>query len=341
MSKTKSDQRRRDPRVFLPVLVVPLVLALTLATFAWPSARLEPRDLPIGVAGPVAAADAVEQRLTAHAGEGAFDVHRYADEAAAREAIEDREVEGAVVATRGGAKLLTASASSPLVAGMLTSALSEPQTVASGHTQSVDVVPADEDDPRGAVLNSLVLPLVLTSVILAVMLTGLGRAGLMQVGALLATATVAGLVGIAMVQGWLGALDGNWVVNAGVLGLTMLAIASFIGGLAAWLGHPGLGLGALLMVLVGNPWSGISSSPHLLPESVGLTGQLLPPGAGGNLLKSTSFFDGAGSAGYLTVLLAWTVLGLALIAGAAVRNRRRATVAPALVEPKVDLGRAA
>jgi hypothetical protein len=327
--------------VLAAVIVVPLVLALTLATFAWPAARLEPRDLPIGVAGPAPAAAAVEQRLATQAAEGAFDVHRYAGEAAAREAIEDREIEGAVVASRGGVKLLTASASSPLVAGMLTSALSEPQPTGGAHAQAVDVVPADEDDPRGAVLNSLVLPLVLTSVILAVMLVGLGRAGLMQVGALLATATVAGLVGIAMVQGWLGALDGSWIVNAGVLGLTMLAIASFVVGLAAWLGHPGLGLGALLMVLVGNPWSGISSSPHLLPEPVGLTGQLLPPGAGGNLLKSTSFFDGAGSAGHLTVLLAWTALGLALIAGAAVRNRRRETGAPALVEPDVDLGRAA
>jgi hypothetical protein len=337
-----SRTTKHDPRAVLAaVIVVPLVLALTLATFAWPAARLEPRDLPIGVAGPASAASAVEQRLATHAGEGAFDVHRYADEAAAREAIEDREIEGAVVASRGGVKVLTASASSPLVAGMLTSALSEPQSTGGAHAQAVDVVPADEDDPRGAVLNSLVLPLVLASVILAVMLTGLGRAGLGQVGALLGAATVAGLVGIGMVQGWLGALDGSALVNAGVLGLTMLAIASFIVGLAAWLGHPGLGLGALLMVLVGNPWSGISSSPHLLPEPIGLTGQLLPPGAGGNLLKSTSFFDGAGSAGHLTVLLAWTALGLALIAGAAVRNRRRATGAPALVESDVDLGRAA
>jgi hypothetical protein len=34
-------------------------------------------------------------------------------------------------------------------------------------------------------------------------------------------------------------------------------------------------------------------------------GQLLPPGAGGNLLRSTGFFDGAGGAEHLTVLAVW------------------------------------
>src|SRR5262245_44735039 len=148
----------RERRVLLAALVVPLVLALTLATFAWPSARLEPRELPIGVAGPTGA---VEQRL-AHAGEGAFDVHRYADEAAAREAIEDREVYAAVVASGGGVRVLTASAASPLVAGMLQQVFTASPADAS---RVVDVVPADEDDPRGAVFGSLVLPLVLSSLI--------------------------------------------------------------------------------------------------------------------------------------------------------------------------------
>ena len=59
------------------ILVVPLVVGLILTLFAWPSARLEPRELPIGVAG----SQALEQRLEAQ--DGAFDVRRYADEAAA------------------------------------------------------------------------------------------------------------------------------------------------------------------------------------------------------------------------------------------------------------------
>lgn len=71
---------------------------MVLTLFAWPSSRLEPRDLPIGVAGPAAVAKPLERQLGAQ--EGAFDVHRYSSEAEAREAIEDREVYGAFVATR-------------------------------------------------------------------------------------------------------------------------------------------------------------------------------------------------------------------------------------------------
>jgi hypothetical protein len=66
----------------LAILLVPLAVALVLTLFAWPSARQEPRDLPVGVAGPPAAAQAMEKQLTAR--DGAFDVQRYPDEAAAR-----------------------------------------------------------------------------------------------------------------------------------------------------------------------------------------------------------------------------------------------------------------
>jgi hypothetical protein len=332
MSRTPSGSR--DRRVLIAAVVVPLVVAITLATFAWPAARLEPRDLPLGVAGPADATRTVEERLE-HAGAGAFELHRYADEAAAREAIEDREVQGAVVASPDGVTVLTASASSAVVAGMLEQAFAPREP---GGAAVVDVVPADEDDPRGTVLASLILPLVLSSVVAAILLFQLGRAGLLQVGTLLAASVLAGLVAIAMVQGWLGALDGSWLENAGVLSLTVLAIASAIVGLAALLGHAGVGLGVLLMVLVGNPWSGISSAPELLPEPVGGIGQLLPPGAGGNLLRSTAFFDGAGGAKHLAVLLAWSALGLGAIWAAALRNRRRSSVT--VLEPAVGAGAA-
>jgi hypothetical protein len=60
----------------------------------------------------------------------------------------------------------------------------------------------------------------------------------------------------------------------------------------------------LLMVLAGNPLSGLSSAPELLPQPAGALGQLLPPGAGGSLLRSTAFFDGAAATGPLAVLAA-------------------------------------
>ena len=87
-----------------------------------------------------------------------------------------------------------------------------------------------------------------------------------------------------------------------MIALAVLAIASVIAALMALIGLVGIALGALLMVFVGNPWSGIASAPELLPKAAGLIGRLLPPGAGGTLLRNTAFFDGAGSGGPLAML---------------------------------------
>jgi hypothetical protein len=138
---------------------------------------------------------------------------------------------------------------------------------------------------------------------------------------------LAGLAAVGIAQGWLGVIGGDWLVNAGVLGLTVLAIAAGVAGLAALLGEAGLLLGALVMVLLGNPLSGVPSAPELLPRPFGLIGQLLPPGAGGNLLRGTAFFDGNAATAPLTVLALWAALGLAAVWAGGLRRRGAATAA--------------
>ena len=145
------------PSPWIVVLAVPVVVAITLSTFAWPAANLGPRDLPLGVAGPARATVPLEARLAQR--QGAFDVHRYADAAAATKAIEDREVYGAVVATPDRPTLFIASAASPTVAGLLR------KNFAAARARVLDVVPADRDDPRGTAFTSMILPLVLAGLI--------------------------------------------------------------------------------------------------------------------------------------------------------------------------------
>src|SRR5215216_2751387 len=96
------------------VVLVPVLVGLALAAFAWPAARLGPRDLPVGMVAPAGAGAAIEQRLAA--GGEAIEVHRFADQASARAAIADRDVYGAVVVDPQGTTVLTASAASPPVA---------------------------------------------------------------------------------------------------------------------------------------------------------------------------------------------------------------------------------
>jgi hypothetical protein len=294
------------------ILVVPVVVAFVLTLFAWPSARLKPRDLPIGVAGPPPAAEAIEQRLVRQ--EGAFDMQRYRDEAAARAAIEDRDLYGAFVATPGGPKALTASAASPAVAQLLTRAAGESGAV------TADVVKAG---PHATALGSSVLPLVIAGVLTGIVAALATASALGRAVRVVLASVLTGVLAAVIVQSWLEVVEGDWLLNAGVLGLTVLAIGSALAGLYALGGRAGLLIGALLMILVGNPFSAAGSAPELLPEPVGVIGQLMPPGAGANLLRSTGFFDGAGGGGYLTVLGAWALAGLVLLALGAMRGRGR------------------
>jgi hypothetical protein len=314
---TDTPARRRSPAL---ILAVPLALALILTLFAWPSARLEPRDLPVGVAGPAQATTAVDQRLAADP--GAFDVHHYATADQAREAIQDREIYGAFVPGADGMTLLTASAASSSVANALNHAAADTGAKDPTGAQVQDVVAAKS---ATTALPSSVLPLIIggsLTAALALALAGsvLGRAALLGTGALLG-----GVVATAITQGWLGVIDGDPAANAGALGLMILAIGATVAGLQALLGHVGTAIGVFTMVFIGNPFSGIGSAPELLPEPVGAIGQLLPPGAGGNLVRSTGLFDGAGAGGHVAVLAAWALVGLALLGLAGLRARRAAT----------------
>ena len=313
---------RSRPVQLAAVLAVPVFVALVLALFAWPSSRLAPRDLPVGAVGSLPQPPA---------GEGTFDLHRYASAASARHAIAEREVYGAVVRTGQGTTLLIASAASPLVAQLLEQAWAPP--AGSGpRVRIVDVVPADPQDPHGSAFAASLLPLVLAGIAIGIGL-GLGLApGAAKAAALVVAAALAGLAGAGVVQGWLGVLEGSWPRNAAVLALTALAIGATVAGLGELLGLAGFLLGAGLMMIVGNPFSAVASAPELLPRPVGTIGQLLPPGAGGNALRSTAFFDGAGAARHVEVLAVWAVLGLAaLLAGARLGAQRRAV--PARVLP--------
>jgi hypothetical protein len=313
------------PRLALLAIAVPLAAALALAAFAWPAANAEPRHVPLGVAGPAAAADPLAQRL-ARQGD-AFDVRRYADARPVRAAIEDREVDAAVIAAPGGGRpaLLLASAASPTLAQLLPAAVGAAVPVGAVR----DVVPADRDDPRGAAFGAAVLPLILAGMLSGALMSTRAPAGAARAAGIAASAVLAGLAAVAVGEGWLGVIPGPWPAYAAALALTVLAIASLVAGLTGLLGQAGIGIAAALAVFVGNPWSGMTSAPELLPEPAATAGQLLPPGAGGSLLRSTAFFHGAGAAGHVAVLAAWALAGLALTGAAALRHRRTGSPAPA------------
>ncbi|WP_460062874.1 ABC transporter permease [Streptomyces sp. YKOK-I1] len=308
-------------RLIAVVLLVPTLAAVALWAFAWPAARTAPRDLPLGVAGPAAATAQMEKQLAQH--EGAFEIHRYADEAAARDAVEDRTVYGAVVVTAQGPELLTASAASPVVAQLLQQAVAQQSAAEGIRVKTVDVVPAPAADPRGAALSASVLPLALAGIVAGAVVTFLGLRGGRAVLALVGSAVLVGLVAAAVADSWLGVLTGDWWAEASVFGLSTLAVAAAVAGCAALVGPAGIGAASFLVMFLGNPFSGAASAPRMLPEPAGVIGQWLPPGAGTTLLRSVSFFDGAAATGPALTLVWWAALGLgAVLLGAQLKARK-------------------
>ncbi|MGY1948787.1 hypothetical protein [Nocardia asiatica] len=303
-------------RAFALGLGAALLQALMLIAFAWPAANIGPRDLPLAVTGPQAAM--VSGKLAEHS-PGAFEISTPADEAAARAAIENREVYGAVVTGDGPPRVLVASGASPAVAQQLTQIGQQLSGAPAARVE--DVVAADSDDPRGTAFGAMVLPLVMSGIAAGVLLALLIPAFGGRVIGLVTFGVAGGLLSMAIIQGWLSVVPGSYLVLASVAGLVSFAVAGAVVGLAAVIGTAGVGLAALTMLLIGNPFSAATSAPELLPQPWGVVGQLLPPGAAASLLRSVAFFDGAAATGPLVVLLVWGALALTLLAVGTLRGR--------------------
>ena len=293
-------------------VAVALVLGLVLLAFGLPAVQAKPHQLPIGLVAPPPAVGQVVAALDQQAPD-AFAVTEFADEAALTEAIRDREVYGGLVLGAGRPVVLTASAASTAAAQTL--AALAPALSRDGTTPEVrDVVPLPDDDPRGAGLAALVLPLVLGAIVPAAVLGSLHLRRSVLLTATMAYAVVGGTV-FAMVLHWVfGTLTGDFVTDALVLAAIVGASTLALVGLQWVAGTAGLGLGALLLALVGNPLSGASTAPEFLASPWREIGQAMPPGAGAQLIRSVSFFDGAQSAGPWWVLIAWATAGLVLLA---------------------------
>jgi hypothetical protein len=307
------------------VVVLTVVLAVLAIAFTLPAVRSKPHDIPIGAAGPQAASGQIEAILEKQS-PGAFAVTYYPGEAALRDAILNRDVYGGFSLGQDGPAVLVATGGSPMVAQMLNQ-IGNGIAQQTGMTlRSEDLAPPTADDSRGVGLAASALPLTLAGMLPAVaMLLLLKREVWTRFTATVVFAGVAGVTIAALLRYVFGSIDQNLFGVAAGLTLGILAAGLTMLGLGSLFGRIGLALGAMLALLVGNPLSGLNSAPEMLPSGWGELGQWLPQGATATLLRSTAFFDGAGSTMPILVLTCWVAAGVALIVLAALRQRATAT----------------
>lgn len=296
-------------------IILGLTAAVTLMLLAFLSPQMHsgPDDIPVAVSAPDAVVSQLDEK---------FEVTTYDDPSDARDAVLSRDAVGAVTVAADGATVYTASGAGTPYTQVLTG-------VAEGMDARVeDVAPTTQDDPSAGGLSALALPLAFGGMVSAAVLslTMKKRYGLRIIGSMVFS-LAAGLAVGAILQFGFGTFDGNYWETAGVLALGIAGTSLFVLGLEALIGAPGLGIGAVLTLFVSNPLSGIATGWQWLPSPWGAIGQYLPIGAAGNATRSVAFFDGAGIAHSVWVLLTWVAIGCALVGAAALKNRRAVTPA--------------
>jgi hypothetical protein len=264
------------------------VVALIVLAFSWPGVTSEPKNVPLAIVGPDAQVEALEAALDERAA-GLFEVTTVDDRDAAVEAIETREVYGAIL-LGPDAEVLTASAGSPIVAQQLTAFAA----VLQGQLQEAVAaqVPEGVTPPTVTVAVTDVVPLAESALGVYVVVGGLTIAGIMQ--------------------GWFGVLQGDYLLNAAVLAAGLLAIGATIVGFAALVGRPGVAIGPVLFLLIANPISSAAQPVEFLAEPWGAVGQWFPPGAGATLLRDASYFPAADTTFPWLVLASWAAAGILL-----------------------------
>jgi hypothetical protein len=293
----------------------------------------KPHSLPIGIVGTPAVAGAAGAQL-ARAAPGAFKVHAYRSLTTARTAVLHRSVYGAFQPVPLPV-LLVADAASPPVAVLLQRTFG---TVAgrSGRALAVhDLVPLPPSDSSGATTTSAVFSLIIAGLLGTTMIFTLTRHRPERVRILVTVAlgVGAGLITALVTSVLVGAFPDHFFQVWGVATLFVLAIGLPIAAFQVIFGIPGTAIGAILFLVIGNPASGGSSAPELLPGFWRALSQILPPGAAVTSMRDAVYFNGHGSYHALIVLAVYAVLGAA-VAMIAYRLRTRAGAATMAASPE-------
>lgn len=314
-------------------LVAGLVVLVTLIGLIGTAIRdPRPHDIPVGVVGPATAVQPLTAALASNA-PGTFDFTTYSSEAAARAALDEESVDGALILGGGPPHLIVAGASGEAQSGVITAVFTG-AFAAQGAPLSVEVVHAyGSGDPHGLVLFFLVLATIIsTFVAQVVLLVRGGSAGLgLRLVVTAAWALVAGGAGVGMAAWLVGGYDlATAAAMAALLALMSFAIGSVTAGLAMLLGAPGIGLSGLVVVLLDLISSGGPAGPQFLPDAYRTLSPWMPAGEVAGALRSVLYFDSTAAVVPVAVMSAWLVAGLILMVVGSVVRRGRESGAPRL-----------
>jgi nucleotide-binding universal stress UspA family protein len=313
MATTRPDRSSRHPAPhralagFIAACAVfaAIFVAVALSAYHAPT----PHDLPVGITGPGAATATVEHALDS-AVPGAFDWRGYASAASARTGIAQREVDGALVASGGGLRLLVAQGGGSAPAQFLTQAFGTVAARTGRPLPVTDVVPPLPGDTQALSPFFLLLAVLIPSLAAgsgSALAFRRARAGL-GVAVPVAVAVVIGLSSAAIADGIAGL--GNYAAIAGVVALFSLAVSAPTA-LLSRIRPPLVILAVLAFIVFGIPVSGGPANlASFGPAYLRFFDSVLPLGVAASIVRNIVYFGGRATAPHLWVLAAWALAGL-------------------------------
>ncbi|SDJ35708.1 hypothetical protein [Streptomyces indicus] len=312
--------RRFKEGPFLPATVLLFILATAAGLFAgsytYSMANPTPRHIPTAVVGSWDSGRSaqfvagMEQALNA-----SLELKSYADEGAARAAVDEQRVFAVLQhADQGRVTLDVAGASGASVAQLLQQAAPAVGEQVGVPVTVQDIKPMQPGDPRGLAIFYISLAAVIIGFVGAIQLSVHARD-------LNPTERIAFTAGYALLGGFAIAAVVDWLLDAVDLPFVhswlILALTMFASGMVFTMFNTLFGRWAMLptwglMVLLGNPSSGGAVSWPLLPSPLGILGQWLPPGASVNAQHTAVYFGGHQHVFPYLVLAAWALVSSAV-----------------------------
>jgi hypothetical protein len=287
-----------------------------------------PHDLPVGVVAPAPISQRIQGALDAHI-PGGFHLRDYPSEARAHTAITKRQLDGAVIATPGGLRVLTAEAGGTAPTQAITTAFDAVAAKSGQQLTTVDVVPPLPGDSQGLSSFFLILCVLFPSLATGISAGHIVRQAhpVSRFAVPLVGATAIGLAATGIADGISGL--GNYWALAGIVALFSLAISAPTAALGQI--KPQLVALAILAFLVfGIPVSGGPANLAAFgPSFLRSLGSVLPLGAAANTIRNTVYFRANDTTGHLWVLAAYAAGGLAALGLLIAVPRRRGDAPPA------------
>jgi hypothetical protein len=281
-----------------------------------------PHDLAVGIAGPAPLVQQIVGSFSSNA-PGAFRFTTFASGEAARSAIDQRKVDGALILGEGPPRLIVAGAAGDALSGAITAAFSN-AFKAQGQTLAVETVhPYSSGDPHGLILFFVILAILVSTLVSQAVSVLRARAGFtLSLLTVIVFAALAAVVAMGMATWIAGDYGSGLWLATGLLALATAAIGAVVSGSGRLLGAAGVGLAALIVILLDLISSGGPLGSQFLPDAYRWLAPGMPVNQLYSGLRGALFFDGAGLAMPVAVLSAWLAGGLILMGLGELRARR-------------------